>query len=56
MDAEGRVYVIEANVNNDLTPGEDFPESAKFAGFDYSQLLQKVLNVGIAYKQAWDHE
>jgi D-alanine-D-alanine ligase len=56
MDAEGRVYVIEANVNNDLTPGEDFPESAKFAGVDYGQLLQKVLNVGIAYKQAWDHE
>jgi len=53
MDKEGRVYVIEANVNNDLTPGEDFPESAKFAGVDYDQLLQRILNVGIGYKPAW---
>ncbi|MBM4062780.1 MAG: ATP-grasp domain-containing protein [Planctomycetes bacterium] len=53
MDGEGRVYVIEANVNNDLTPGEDFPESAKFAGVDYPQLLQRVLQVGMGYKPAW---
>ncbi|MCC7396498.1 MAG: ATP-grasp domain-containing protein [Planctomycetes bacterium] len=53
MDEAGRVYVIEANVNNDLTPGEDFPESAKSAGVDYDQLLQRILNVGIAYQPAW---
>ena len=53
MDAQGRVYVIEANVNNDLTPGEDFPESAKQAGLDYDQLLQRILNTGLAYKPAW---
>jgi D-alanine-D-alanine ligase len=53
MDAEGRVFVIEANVNSDLTPGEDFPESAKHAGLDYGQLLQRILNVGLGYKPAW---
>ncbi len=53
MDKDGRVYVIEANINNDLTPGEDFPESAKFAGVEYPQLLQRILNVGIGYKPAW---
>lgn len=53
MDAAGRVYVIEANVNNDLTPGEDFPESAKQVGVDYGQLLQRILNTGLAYKPAW---
>jgi D-alanine-D-alanine ligase len=53
QDAEGRVYVIEANVNSDLTPGEDFPESAKHAGLDYGQLLQRILNVGLGYKPAW---
>jgi D-alanine-D-alanine ligase len=53
MDEQGRIYVLEANVNNDLTPGEDFPESAKSAGADYGQLLQRILNVGLAYKPAW---
>jgi D-alanine-D-alanine ligase len=53
MDAEGRPYVIEANVNSDLSPGEDFPDSAKAAGLDYGQLLQRILNVGLGYKPAW---
>jgi D-alanine-D-alanine ligase len=53
MDKEGRVYVIEANVNNDLTPGEDFPASAEHAGLDYGQLLQRILNTGLGYKPAW---
>ncbi len=56
MDEQGRVYVIEANVNNDLTPGEDFPESAKSVGVDYGQLLQRILNTGLAYKPAWKVE
>ncbi|MEO6596309.1 MAG: ATP-grasp domain-containing protein [Planctomycetota bacterium] len=53
LDAEGRVFVLEANVNNDLTPGEDFPESAKHTGVDYGQLLQRILNTGLAHKPAW---
>ncbi|MBL8753541.1 MAG: ATP-grasp domain-containing protein [Planctomycetes bacterium] len=53
MDEQGRVFVIEANVNNDLTPGEDFPESAKQAGVDYPALLQRILNSGLAYRPAW---
>ena len=56
MDAEGRVYVIEANVNNDLTPGEDFPDSAASAGVDYPQLLQRIVSTGLAYKPAWKVE
>jgi D-alanine-D-alanine ligase len=56
MDAEGRPYVIEANVNSDLSPGEDFPDAAKEAGLDYGQLLQRIVNVGINYKPAWQVE
>lgn len=56
MDAEGRVYVIEANVNNDLTPGEDFPDSAASVGVDYPQLLQRIVSTGLAYKPAWKVE
>jgi D-alanine-D-alanine ligase len=53
MDAAGRVYVLEANANNDLSPGEDFPESAAFAGMDYPQLLQRILQTGLGYRPAW---
>lgn len=56
MDREGRLYVIEANCNPDLTPGEDFPESAQAAGLDYPALLQKVLTLGIGYQSAWKVE
>jgi hypothetical protein len=49
----GAVHVIEANVNNDLSPGEDFPESAQSVGVDYPQLLQRIVNIGLSYKPAW---
>ncbi|MEO6593194.1 MAG: hypothetical protein ABIP94_00405 [Planctomycetota bacterium] len=50
MDTEGKVYVIEINVNADLTAYEDFAEAAQAAGLDYGQLLQRILNVGVGYK------
>jgi len=56
MDNDGRLYVIEANCNPDLTPGEDFPASAKAAGLDYAQLLQRIINLGLGYKSAWKVE
>jgi D-alanine-D-alanine ligase len=56
MDAQERLYVIEANCNPDLTPGEDFPEAAKSAGIDYASLLQRILSLGIGYKPAWKVE
>lgn len=56
MDPQGRVYVIEANCNPDLTPVEDFAESAKAAGVSYPQLLQRIINLGIGYKSLWKVE
>ncbi|MFO1008982.1 MAG: ATP-grasp domain-containing protein [Planctomycetota bacterium] len=56
LDAEGRAWVLEANPNPDLTPGEDFPESAKSVGLNYAQLVQRLLNLGIGYKSAWKVE
>lgn len=56
MDADGRAYVLEANPNPDLTPGEDFPESAASVGLAYGALIQRVLNLGIGYKSAWKVE
>lgn len=53
LDAEGRPHVLEANVNPDLTPGEDFPLAAQRAGMSYARLLQRVVADGLAYRAAW---
>jgi D-alanine-D-alanine ligase len=56
LDQQNRPYVIEANCNPDLTPVEDFAESARSAGVDYAQLLQRIINLGIGYKSLWKIE
>jgi D-alanine-D-alanine ligase len=53
LDAEGRVWVIEANANPDLARDEDFAESAKAAGVDYPTLIQRILNLALAWRPAW---
>ena len=52
-DAQGNPFVIEANVNADLTAIEDFAEAAEAYGYDYGELLQRLLNLGISYQAAW---
>lgn len=46
----GDFYILEANPNPQLAFGEDFAESAEHEGFSYEQLLQKIINLGIAYQ------
>lgn len=53
MDAQEKVYVLEANPNPDLSFGEDFAESAEAAGLDYDTLIQRIVSLGIAYRPAW---
>jgi D-alanine-D-alanine ligase len=50
---DGRVYVLEANANPNLTADEDFAESARLAGLGYDELLQKILSLGLSYQAAW---
>jgi D-alanine-D-alanine ligase len=50
LDAEGRVYVLEANPNPQLAYGEDFAESAHHAGVSYEALLQKILTTGLSWR------
>jgi D-alanine-D-alanine ligase len=50
LDAEGRVYVLEANANAQLAYGEDLAESAEKAGIHYDALLQKILNSGLRWR------
>jgi len=53
LDAEGRVWILEANPNPDLCFGEDFAESFRRLGYSYPELLQKILNLGLRYEAPW---
>lgn len=50
LNDAGEVYLLEANPNPQLGYGEDFAESAEAAGIGYEELLQQILNLGIAYR------
>lgn len=50
LTPDGRVYLIEANPNPNLSYGEDFAESAETAGLEYDKLLHKLINLGIGYR------
>ena len=52
MDAEGQLYVLEANPNPQIAEDEDFADSAKETGYDYTDLVQELLNVGLRWRPA----
>jgi D-alanine-D-alanine ligase len=53
MRADGKVFLLEANANPDLTYGEDFAESASAAGMHYPDLIQRIVNLGLSYMPEW---
>lgn len=53
LTEDGRVYLIEANPNPDLAHDEDFAKSAIASGLDYPHLIQKILQLGLAWRPAW---
>lgn len=52
MDAEGELYVLEANPNPQIAHDEDFADSAEKADYHYKELLQELLNVGLRWRPA----
>lgn len=44
---DGQIYLMEPNPNPDLGIEEDFAKSAKVAGVEYEDLIQRVLNLGL---------
>lgn len=50
LDANNKVWVLEANPNPQLAYGEDFAESAERAGTDYPELLQRIVNLGLRWR------
>ena len=53
MRNDGKVFLLEANANPDLTYGEDFAESAESAGITYEQLVSRIVNLGLSYEPEW---
>ena len=45
----GTFYLLEANPNPQIARDEDFAQSAKHAGMDYEELLQKLLTLAQSY-------
>jgi D-alanine-D-alanine ligase len=43
----GRIFIIEANANPCIAKDEDFASSAKKAGYDYSELIQKIIDLSM---------
>ena len=50
MDADGRMYVLEANPNPNLAYGEDFAESAEVRGMTYERLLDRIIALGLRWE------
>lgn len=52
MDADGQLYVLEANPNPQIAEDEDFADSAKKVDYHYKDLLQELVNVGLRWRPA----
>lgn len=52
-NSEGKIFVLEANPNPNLSFGEDFAESADKGGLEYEELLQRIINLGLSYQAHW---
>jgi len=53
VTADGGVYVLEANANPNLEQAEDFAESARAAGVEYDDVLERILTLGLSYQAEW---
>ncbi|MEY2480581.1 MAG: D-alanine-D-alanine ligase [Verrucomicrobiota bacterium] len=52
LDAQNKIYFIEANPNPHLAADEDFAQSAEKAGLSYPQLIERIIRVGIQRVQS----
>lgn len=43
VDAEGNPYLLEVNPNPSINVNDDIPDSAKFLGMDYGDVIEEIL-------------
>jgi D-alanine-D-alanine ligase len=48
LRADGRLFLLEANPNPDISRDEDLASAAGAAGYSYEALVQKVVSLGCA--------
>ncbi len=51
LDAQGQVFVLEANPNPAIARNEDCALAAEKAGLDYPRFIQRILNLGLAARR-----
>jgi D-alanine-D-alanine ligase len=50
---DGRMYLLEANCNPNLSQAEDFAAAAGNGGVSYEALLERLLRLGLGYEVEW---
>ena len=53
LTPEGKLYLLEANPNPQLSYGDEFAESAEVSGIKYPALLDRIVKLGLAYRAQW---
>ena len=53
LTADNKLYLLEANPNPQLSYGDELAESAEKSGISYEELIQRILNLGLAYRAQW---
>jgi D-alanine-D-alanine ligase len=53
MRSDGSMFLLEANANPNLSKGEDLADSAKAVGISYTKLIDRVVQLGLAYMPDW---
>ena len=48
LSPEGKLYFIEANPNPEIAREDEFASAAEVAGLSYSELLQKIIYLGLS--------
>ncbi|MEE9598634.1 MAG: ATP-grasp domain-containing protein [Acidiferrobacterales bacterium] len=52
LQGDGQIYVLEANPNPAIAEFDDCALSAEKAGIKYPELIQRIINLGLAQKRA----
>jgi D-alanine-D-alanine ligase len=51
--SDGRIFLLEANANPNLSKGEDLADAAKAAGMSYTALVARIVQLGLGYMPEW---
>jgi D-alanine-D-alanine ligase len=53
LRSDGRIFLLEANANPNLSKGEDLADSAKASGTSYARLVDRIVQLGLGYMPEW---